>query len=274
MRLAPAILWTAFSISIVFAQQPARRGHAATPAQPAGRQVGAIKFGSRKFVKSHAAVVPEAVAPAPGVVQVHMEEGQVFAYFVATSPIPASTQQFVTLTIDDGSGNPSSLQFDAVSNSFNTGDYLTLPTLDNLTDLQPSLLVTYTVDIVNGRTTTEANGYFLTGSALGNGDFANFAPVITGTSQRIAANKDMILVINGAFTTDTPLVVLEGNVPPAGAITRVSTSEIDVDLSQVTGLDLTALTEYLLTVSQAGFADTLLYRYAPPAPNTFNLAPQ
>jgi hypothetical protein len=84
----------------------------------------------------------------------------------------------------------------------------------------------------------------------------------------------MILVINGVFTTDTPLVVLEGSVPPTSAITRVSTSEIDVNLSQVTGLDLTGLNEYLLTVSQAGFADTMLYRYAPAAPNTFNLAPQ
>jgi hypothetical protein len=274
MRLAPVILYIAFSIPIVFAQQPVRRGHAATPAQPAGRQVGAIEFGSRKMVKRHATVVPEAVAPAPGVVQVHVEEGHVFAFFVATSPVPAGGQQFVTITIDDGSGNPSALQFDAVSYSFNTGDFLTLPSLDNLTDLQPSLLVTYTVDFVNGRTTTEGNGYFLTGASLGYSDMANFAPVITGTSQRIAANKDMILVINGVFTTDTPLVVLEGNVPPASAITRVSTSEIDVDLSQVTGLDLTGVNEYLLSVSQAGFADTLLYRYAPAAPNTFNLAPQ
>jgi hypothetical protein len=274
MRPTPAILFFAFSIPIVLAQQPVRRGHAATPAQPAGRQVGAVEFGSRKLVKRHAAVVPEAVAPAPGVVQVHVEEGQVFAFFVATSPIPAGGQQLVTVTIDDGSGNPSSLQFDAVSYSFSTGDFITLPSLNSLTDLQPSLLVTYTVDVVNGKTTTEANGSFMAGTSLGYGDLANFAPVITGTSQKIAANKDMILVINGVFTTDTPLVVLEGSVPPATAITRVSTSEIDVDLSQVTGLDLTGLNEYLLTVSQAGFADTMLYRYAPAAPNTFNLAPQ
>jgi hypothetical protein len=44
--------------------------------------------------------------------------------------------------------------------------------------------------------------------------------------------------------------------------------------SRVPGLDLASRTEYLLTVSQAGFADTMLYRYAPAQPNTFNLAPQ
>jgi hypothetical protein len=274
MRLAPAFLWIAFSIPLVMAQQPARRGRHATPAQPAGRQVGAVQFGSRKLVKPRAAVVPQAVAPAPGVVQVHVEEGHVFAFFVATSPIPSGSEELVTITIDNGSGNPSSLQFDPVSYSFDIGDFMTLPSLDNMSDLQPSLLVTYTVDVTTGRATTEANGNFLTGTSLAYGDLAKFAPVITGTSQRIAANKDVILVVNGVFTTDTPLVVLEGYVPPATAITRVSTSEIDVNLSQVTGLDLTGLNEYLLTVSQAGFADTILYRYAPAAPNTFNLAPQ
>jgi len=274
MRLAPAFLWIACSIPTLMAQQPARRGHAATLWQPSGRQVGALEFGSRRLVKRHAAVVPEAVAPAPGVVQVQVTEGHVFAFFVATSAIPSGTQELVTLTIDDGSGNPSSLQFDAVSYSFNPGDFITLASLDNLTDLQPSLLVTYTVDVTSGKTTTEANGNFLSGTSLAYGDLTNFAPVITGTSQKIAANKDMILVINGVFTTDTPLVVLEGSVAPASAISRVSTSEIDVNLSQVTGLDLTGLNEYLLTVSQAGFADTMLYRYTPAAPNTFNLAPQ
>jgi hypothetical protein len=258
---------------MAFGQQPAKRGNRATPWQPAGKQVGSVKLGSRKMAKAHA-VVAHAITPAPGVVQVHYEEGHVFAYFVATAPIPSGTQQEVTVTIDDGSGNPSSLQFDPVSYSFNTGDYMTLPSLDNMDDLQPSLLVTYTVDLVSGRTTTEANGYFLVGAALGYSDLANFAPVITGTSQRIAGNKDMILVINGVFTSDTPLVVLEGSVPPTSAITLVSTSEIDVDLSQVTGLDLTSLTEYLLTVSQAGFADTVVYRFVPAADNTYNPAPQ
>jgi hypothetical protein len=254
--------------------QPARRGHAATQWQPSGRQVGAVRFGSHKIVKSHAAVDKAAIAPAPGVVQVHFEEGKVFAFFVATSAIPSGSQETVTITIDDGSGNPSSIQFDPVSYQFNVGDFMTLPSLDNMDDLQPSLLVTYTVDLVSGRSTTEANGYFLVGASLGYSDLSNFAPVITGTSQRIASNKDVILVINGVFTSDTPLVVLEGSVPPAGAITRVSTSEIDVDLSQVQGLDLTSLTEYLLTVSQAGFADTVVYRFAPAPDGTYNQAPQ
>jgi hypothetical protein len=225
-------------------------------------------------MKPRATAVADAVSPAPGVVQVHYEEGTVFAFFVATSAIPSGANEFVTVTIDDGSGSPSSLQFDAVSYSFNPGDFITLPSLNTLSDLQPAMLVTYTVDVTIGKTTTEANGSFMAGTSLAYGDLSIFAPVITGTSQRIASNRDMILVINGVFTSGAPLVVLEGSVPPARAITLVSGSEIDVDLSQVTGLDLTGLNEYLLTVSQGGFGDTVVYRYAPAAPNTFNLAPQ
>jgi hypothetical protein len=273
MKQFQAVLLIAVSIPTIFAQQPSRRGHPATPWQPAGKEVGSVKFSSRKMLKPHATVTKDAVAPAAGVVQIHYEEGRVFAFFVATGQIPSGSQQMVSITLDNGAGDPTSIVFDPVSYSFNPGDYITLPSLDNMTDLQPSLLVTYTVDVTTARNTTEANGYFLTGASLGFDNLTDFAPLISGTSQKIAGNKDMILVIDGVFTTDAPLVAIEGSVPPASAITRVSTSEIDVNLSQVAGLDLTGLNEYLLTVSQAGFADTVVYRYVPAATGTFNPAP-
>jgi hypothetical protein len=46
-----------------------------------------------------------------------------------------------------------------------------------------------------------------------------------------------------------------------------------VDLSRIQGLDLTSSDTLLVTVSQAGFSDTVEYRYLPGAPG-FNLAPQ
>ena len=276
MKRLQAVLLIAISIPATFAQHPARRGQPATRWHPAGKQVGSVEIGSRKLVKRHATVVKDAAAPAPGVVQLHYEEGHLFAYFVATGQIPSGSQVQVTITVDDGSNDSTGIQFDPIPFMFGVGDYISLPTLENFSyviDDQTSYLVTYTVDIINGRTTTEANGFFLVGAALGYDNFADFAPVITGTTQRIAANKDLILVINGVFTTDAPLVVLEGNVPPASAITRVSTSEIDVNLSRVPGLDLSTMNEYLLTVSQASFADTMVYRFAPAAPGSFNPAP-
>jgi hypothetical protein len=273
MKRLQTFLLLAVSIP-VFAQHPVRRGEPAKRWQPTGEQVGSVQFGSRKLAKPRAATNKAAVAPAAGVVQLHVEEGKVFAFFVATGNIPAGTQVQVTITADNGVDTPTAIQFDPVSYSFTPGQFITLPNLDNMVDLEPSLLVTYTVDLTNRGNTTEANGYFLVGATLGYSDLSNFAPVITNTSQKIASNKDMILVINGFFTSDTPLVVLEGSIAPANAITLVSSSEIDVDLSQVSGLDLTGLNEYLLTVSQAGFADTMVYRYAPGVPNSFNQAPQ
>ena len=213
--------------------------------------------------------------PAPGVVQVQVLEGKVFAFFVFTSPVAAGATVGGGITIMQQGQVSSQLFFDDVQyDAVDTGSFVTLPQIGNLGDLWPTGEVYFTVDVTIGGRMTEANGQFLSGEAFTFGDMANFAPIITGTTQRIAANKDMILAINGVFTQDTPLVVLEGTVPPASAITRVSSSEIDVDLSQVQGLDLSTLNEYLLTVSQAGFGDTLLYRYAPAQPGTFNLAPQ
>lgn len=276
MKQTLALLLVASSIPTIWAQQPVRRrGHAASlaPLNASGRAVGSLQLGSRKAVKRNSAgKEASAPPPAPGVVQIHVEEGQVFAFFVATDTIPANSLVGGSITIDNGS----ELDFDSVqfTSDTNPGDFVILPAISNLGDLWPAGVVTYTVDVTINKVITEANGQFLSGESFAYADLANFAPIITGTSQRIGLNKDMILVITGVFTSDTPLVVLENAVPPASAITRISASEIDVDLSQVPGLDLTTLNEYLLTVSQAGYADTIVYRYAPAAPNTFNPAPQ
>src|SRR5689334_17118940 len=128
MRQLQTLLLIAASIPTMFAQQPSKRGRAAVPFQPTGRQVGEIKFGAHKMVKSHATVVQDAVAPANGVVQIHYEEDKLFAFFVATAALPSGSSLAVTITIDDGSGNPSSLVFDPVSfSTFNAGDFITLP---------------------------------------------------------------------------------------------------------------------------------------------------
>src|SRR5690348_1858537 len=115
MKYLPAVLLFAVTIPATFAQHPARRGKPVTAWQPTGKQVGSVQFSSRKMVKHSAALVPHAISPATGVVQVHYEEGQTFAYFVATAPIPAAAQEQVTISVDDGNGNPTSITFDPVS---------------------------------------------------------------------------------------------------------------------------------------------------------------
>ena len=275
MRQTLAVIFIAAGIPAIWAQPQLRhRGRAASvaPLKAPGKQVAALRLDLRKTVRKHAACPQATLPPAPGVVQIQVVEGNVFAYFVVTSTIPAGSTVSGAITID----NNSELDFDSVqfTSDSGPGDYLVLPSLSSLGDLWPTGVVTYTVDVTVNKTMTEASGQFLSGESFGYGDLTKFAPIITGTSQKIAGNKDMILVINGVFTSDTPLVVLEATIPPPSAITRVSSTEIDVDLSQVSGLDLTTLNEYLLTVGQGGFSDTLLYRYAPGRLRTRSTPPQ
>jgi hypothetical protein len=68
-------------------------------------------------------------------------------------------------------------------------------------------------------------------------------------------------------------VALDDAVVPPAAITA-SAKQIDVNLSKVPGLDLTTMWDYALTVGQGGWSDTLVYRYTPGAPGSFNPAPQ
>jgi hypothetical protein len=279
MRQKLAVFVIAFSIPAIGAEPLRHARTAATPLQKAphrsGRQLGSLHLGPHKAVKRALGGDAAAPPPAPGVVQVQAIEGHVFAYFVFTSPVPAGATVGGSITIMQQGDVNGQLFFDDVNyDAVDAGSFIALPQFTSLGGLWPTGEVYYTVDVtINGRL-TEANGQFLVGESLTHDDLATFSPVITGTTQRLAGNNDVILVINGVFTSDLPLVVLEGTVPPAGAITRVSATEIDVNLSRVQGLDLSTMNEYLLTVSQNGFADTMLYRYAPGQPGTFNLAPQ
>lgn len=281
---------TTFAISIfsigfafvpAFAQQLAprsSRGVVLTREHSQARQAGSLRvhsIGRAALVSSQ----PQATAPppAPGVVQVHVSQGNVFATFIATGAIAHGSTFGGSVSSDNGSR----IDFDNVS--FNSdmipGDYVQLPQFSNVGDLFPQGTITYTVDVTINKQLTESTGQFYLVSPPVYSDLQSIQPVLYTTAQSISSTKDMMLAIKGLFTSDTPLVVLGsfdlGNFAvPASAVKSVTANEIDVDLSQVPGLDLSSLNEYLLTVSQAGFADTLVYRYVPAAPKTFNLAPQ
>ena len=268
-----------------FAQQPAARSSRRSNQSAAlilerspARQAGSLRVRSLGREAS-ADQQPQAATPppAPGVVQVHVSHGNVFAAFIATSAIPHGTPFGGSVSSDNGS----QIDFDNVT--FNSdmipGDYVQLPQFSNVGDLFPQGTITYTVKVTVNKQATQANGVFFLASPPIYSDLQSLTPVLYTTAQSIASNNDMMLAIKGLFTTETPLIVLGssdlGNFAvPASAIKSVTASEIGIDLSQVPGLDLSALNEYLLTVSQAGYADTVVYRYVPAQPKTFNPAPQ
>src|SRR5690349_14536754 len=154
MRHTLALLLIAGSLPAVWAQPQFRHGGRAAsvaPLKATGRQIATLHLNSRKSVKRHAAS-PEATSPppAPGVVQIQVVEGNVFAFFVVTSTIPAGSTVGGAITID----NNSELDFDNVQFTSDSapGDYLVLPSFSSLGDLWPTGVVTYIVDVTMNKT--------------------------------------------------------------------------------------------------------------------------
>jgi hypothetical protein len=241
-----------------------------TPLPSSSQGRAPVHINSRQLARPEAAP-----PPAPGVVQLHFEAGHGFAYFTAASLIPANSIIGGSMSVFNGGQSVGSISFNnlQLNADMQPGDFITLPNFSSLGDIWPTGELIYTVDVTIRGALTETNGDIFVNQALGYNDLPNFAPSIAETAQTISGGGDMILNIYGVFTGDAPLVVLESFVVPAGAVRVISSGQINVDLSLVRGFDLSHLAEYLLTVSQAGYADTVVYRFVPAQPGTFNPAP-
>jgi hypothetical protein len=85
------------------------------------------------------------------------------------------------------------------------------------------------------------------------------------------SDRNFLLTIRGAFTSDPPYVLLEDLVVPRDAI-QVSSSQIVVNLSSVQAIDLSVRQDFLVTVGQSGWSDTAIARLTPPEPGSYNQA--
>jgi hypothetical protein len=236
---------------------------------------------ARSLKRSARAATKKATSPAPaaGVVTVHLEpsSGAMTAYFVNTSVIPAGSTITGWLTLLD---DDSFIDFDqfTLPSDMPAGSITFLPQISAFGDLWQQASFDFTVFIIDpSGNQLQADGFAEVGEPYNFSDLPFIEPVLVSTTQTVASTLDVVVKVSGYFTSDTPNVVLSDVsfiylVPPT-AVTLVSASEVDIDLSQVPGLDLTSLDDLLLSVSQAGFADTMVYRYVPGAPNTFNPAP-
>jgi hypothetical protein len=274
MRPAILILLFALTGTATWAQKyPKRPANGAAP--PVSLHIRSLK--SQPRVLTSKAAPP----PAPGAAVCHLDaNGSLSGFFVATSTIPSGSAitGFITLQ-DDGS----SINFtgETLSQDLTPGSAVLLPTIPGFGDLWTSSGASFdiAVQVQPARgTTTQVDCEVLLGEVFANSDLTNNEPLISAVAQRIAGNSDLNLVLNGYFTGDPALVVLTDMynifVVPAGAINLVSGNEIDVDLSQVKGLDLGSSDTLFVTVSEDGFSDTVEYRYLPGAPGSFNPAPQ
>jgi len=280
MKLTTVALSIALIAPATWAQRyPKRAANDATAAGSTHPQVS-LHIGSLKSRRADA--TPQQTAPpAPGVAQCHLDASGTFTgIFVNTATISSGSTITGGITLlDDGS----SIDFTGVtfSQALPPGSFVYLPSVSAFGDLWASngAALDIAVQVQPSRgVTTEVDCVVLLGEALANSDLASNEPLIRGASQRIASNKDLNLVLNGYFTSGTALVVLSDlyniYLAPATAVNLVSASEIDVDLSQVKGIDLTSSDTLFVTVSQDGFSDTVEYRYLPGTQGSFNPAPQ
>jgi hypothetical protein len=263
MRTAFVVTWISLAIPSIWAQ-PGRKVVSRASLAPSG-------------VRSHTRVqkratngVSATVTQAPGVVQLQYLNGTVIGWFVNTRTIPKGSSLALTVVHDNGT----EIDCDALNLTADLppGQSYVLPNVSSFGDLWSSGVVTYAVYVTTNGQESQSAADFAVGASRNYADLQNVSPLIASASQAINTGNDVILSIRGAFTADAPLVALDDNIVPAGAITA-SPRGIDVNLSRVPGLDLTTFWEFSLTVGQGGWSDTIVYRYVPAAPGSFNLAP-
>src|SRR6266849_2271819 len=260
-----AILATCISLATpsIWAQ-PARKLVSRASLTPSGARSRA------RLQKRATDGVSATLAQAPGVVQLQYLNGAVTGWFVNTRTIPKGSSLALTVVHDNGTEIDCDAQ--TLTADLSPGQSYVLPNVSSFGDLWSSGVVTYVVYVTMNGQETQSAGDFTVGAARNYADLQQVSPLITSASQSINSGKDVVLSIRGAFIADAPLVALDDNIVPASAI-AASSRGIDVNLSRVPGLDLTTLWDFALTVGQGGWSDTMLYRYVPAAPGTFNLAP-
>ena len=272
MRTAIAAIWISLAIPSIWAQHSRKVVNPASLA-PSGARAHKVQAGTRAArVQKRAAVdgVAATVAQAPGVVQLEYLNGSVIGWFVNTKTLPKDSSLALSVVHENGS----EIDCDAITitSDVAAGQSYLLPNVTSFGDLWSSGVVTYVVFVTINGQETQAAADFAVGASRNFADLQQVTPLITSAAQSINSGKDVILAIKGSFTTDTSYVALDDIVVPAAAITP-SAKEIDVNLSKVPGLDLTTLWDFALTVGQSGWSDTIVYRYVPSAPGTFNPAP-
>ncbi len=280
MKVSIAALLIALTGAGLWAQTYPKRPIASVAPDGKVHQRVSLHVGSFK-ARPHEVAATTAPAPAAGVAQCHVDAAGVFTgYFINTATIPTGYTITGWITLED---DGSSIDFTGttLTDAMPAGSIVSLPTISSFGDFWYSngsfFDISIQVQPPKGAA-TQVDCLNLVGEAYANSDLASAEPLIGGVSQNVNANKDLILVLSGYFTTGTPLVVLSDIysiyvVPPA-AVTLISSTQIYVDMSKVEGFDLTSSDTVFLTVSQGGISDTIEYRYLPGTPGTFNQAPQ
>jgi hypothetical protein len=200
-----------------------------------------------------------AIVQAPAVVQINILDASNVVWLVTTERLPAGTQISPYIVFPDGFEIP--LDTVELSEPVDAGTSFVLPNIRRFGEFWPAGLLTYGAVITTGGRNTQVSADFPVASTRSYEDVQAMVPRIATTAEGVS-DGDLMLSIRGVFTSDVPLVAIEDFIVPPGAM-GVSPSEITVYLSRVPGLDLASMWDALLTVAQAGWSDTAIYRHTP-----------
>jgi hypothetical protein len=211
-----------------------------------------------------------AIVQAPAVIQTNLLDPSNVVWLVTTERLPIGARISPFILFPDGFEIP--LDTVTLSEPVDAGSSFALPNIRRFGDFWPAGLTTYGAVITVGGADTQVAADFPVAWARTYDDVQAMVPRIATTTEGVS-DGDMVLSIRGDFTADAPLVAIEDFIVPRGAV-RVSASEITVNLSRVPGLDLSTMWDALLTVAQAGWSDTVIYRHLPARPGSYRPAPE
>jgi hypothetical protein len=210
------------------------------------------------------------IPQAPGVLQLNLADGDRSAWFVTTDVIPAGS----TITAYIAPDNDNFLRLGPlyVDEDILPGRSFLLPKVPNFGIFWPAGVTTYDVVVrVNNRDTHSAADFTVDG-ARNYDDLGVVVPLIYQWAESIE-DRQLILTIEGEFTSDPVKIVLEDLVVPREAISQ-NGGTIKLNLSKVPGTRLHLYQDFLLTVGQDGYTDTRIFTHVPFSPDKYEPAPR
>lgn len=209
------------------------------------------------------------IPQAAGVLQINLSDRDRSAWFVVTDVIPAGST--ITAYIAPDGENYLRLGPLYAQEDIQPGRSFQLPKIPAFGVFWPSGVTTYDVIVRTNNRVTRAAADFTVDGSRNYDDLGVVVPLIYQWSEAIE-NRQVILTIEGEFTSDPVKIVLEDLVVPPSAITQ-NGGTIKVNLSRVPGARLHLYQDFLLTVGQIGYSDTRIFTHVPFSPDKYEQAP-
>ena len=214
---------------------------------------------SKKSAAGAARYQTQQLPPGPVIPQIYRPTA---AWGVVAENLPPGVViMLVTVSPDGQAIEHQPIRYDE---GLSAGFSIQLPTLDTLGPLWTKGVWTYhAVVTMPDKTELQRSGDFTTGGYYRNEqERSELIPLIL-SSRFVRTDGRLTLEISGRFTSDAPVVIVEDMVVPRDAILSTSADLIRVNVDAVPQFPKSDLADYLLTVAQGGWADTLPIRYLP-----------